>query len=192
MAMRKDEIPDNKFTLPLEARDLALYTRQITKNAKIFDPEIDAHLPGQLRATADQIYFDIFEACWLRWTWQKSVSTSPASGVFSGAIMCEISGSAAGTGTKVMQSGINRFDIQNGCRLLGRNVRLRSANRGNGNNAFNVNSSGNVNNWNGINANRSAPDWTAASPQKPLHSRGRAKTAVQGAECHACPLAGEQ
>lgn len=62
MAMRKDEIPDNKFTLPLDARDLALYTRQITKNAKIFDPEIDAHLPGQLRATADQIYFDIFEA----------------------------------------------------------------------------------------------------------------------------------
>ena len=57
MAMRKDEIPDNKFTLPLDARDLALYTRQITKNAKIFDPEIDAHLPGQLRATADQIYF---------------------------------------------------------------------------------------------------------------------------------------
>ena len=75
---------------------------------------------------------------------------------------------------------------------MGRNVRLRSANRGNGNNAFNVNSSGNVNNWNAINANRCAPDWTAANPQKPLHSMGRAKTAVQGAECHACPLAGEQ
>ena len=29
MAMRKDEIPDSKFTLPLEARDLALYTRQM-------------------------------------------------------------------------------------------------------------------------------------------------------------------
>lgn len=66
MAMRKDEIQDNKFTLPLDARDLALYTRQITKNAKIFDPEIDAHLPAQLRATADQIYFDIFEANTLR------------------------------------------------------------------------------------------------------------------------------
>ena len=75
---------------------------------------------------------------------------------------------------------------------MGRNVRLRSANRGNGNNAFNVNSSGNVNNWNAINANRCAPDWTAARPQKPLHSRGRAKTAVQGAECHVCPLADEQ
>ena len=75
---------------------------------------------------------------------------------------------------------------------MGRNVRLRSANRGNGNNAFNVNSSGNVNNWNAINANRCAPDWTAANPQKPLHSRGRAKTAVQGAECHVCPLADEQ
>lgn len=75
---------------------------------------------------------------------------------------------------------------------MGRNVRLRSANRGNGNNAFNVNSSGNVNNWNAINTLRSAPDWTATNPQKPLHSRGRAKTAVQGAECHVCPLADEQ
>lgn len=62
MAMRKDEIPDNRFTLPLDARDLALYTRQITKNAKVFDPAIDLHLPHQLRETADQIYFDIFEA----------------------------------------------------------------------------------------------------------------------------------
>lgn len=42
MAMRKDQIPDNKFTLPLDARELALYTRQITKNAKVFDLEIDA------------------------------------------------------------------------------------------------------------------------------------------------------
>lgn len=75
---------------------------------------------------------------------------------------------------------------------MGRNVRLRSANRGNGNNAFNVNSSGNVNNWSAINANRCAPDWTAARPQKPLHSRGWAKTAVQGAECHVCLLADEQ
>ena len=75
---------------------------------------------------------------------------------------------------------------------MGRNVRLRSANRGNGYNAFNVNSSGNVYNWTAINAYRCAPDWTAARPQKPLHSRGRAKTAVQGAECHVCPLADEQ
>lgn len=62
MAMRKDQIPDNKFTLPNDARDLALYVRQITKNEKIFNPEVDANLPAQLRATADQIYFDIFEA----------------------------------------------------------------------------------------------------------------------------------
>lgn len=75
---------------------------------------------------------------------------------------------------------------------MGRNVRLRSANRGNGNNAFGVYSSGGVNNWNAIYAFRCAPDWTAARPQKPLHSRGRAKTAVQGAECHVCPLADEQ
>lgn len=66
----------------------------------------------------------------------------------------------------MMQSGINRFDIKNGCRLLGRNVRLRSANRGNGNNAFDVNSSGNVNNWNGINANRSAPGLDGSKPTK--------------------------
>ena len=75
---------------------------------------------------------------------------------------------------------------------MGRNVRLRSANRGNGYNAFNVNSSGHAHTWDAINANRCAPDWTAARPQKPLHSRGRAKTAVQGAECHVCPLADEQ
>lgn len=75
---------------------------------------------------------------------------------------------------------------------MGRGVRLRSAHRGYGSNAFNVHSSGNVNNWNAINANRCAPDWTVARPQKPLHSRGRAKTAVQGAECHVCPLADEQ
>ena len=62
MAMRKDQIPDNKFTLPIAARELALYTRQITKNTKVFDPAIDLHLPHQLRATADQIFFDIFEA----------------------------------------------------------------------------------------------------------------------------------
>jgi hypothetical protein len=37
-------------------------------------------------------------------------------------------------------------------------VRLRSANRGNGYNAWNVNPSGNVNNNNAVNANRCAPD----------------------------------
>ncbi len=79
MAMRKDEIPDNKFTLPLDARDLALYTRQITKNAKIFDPEIDAHLPGQLRATADQIYFDIFEANSIRVDGPETRKATPSS-----------------------------------------------------------------------------------------------------------------
>lgn len=75
---------------------------------------------------------------------------------------------------------------------MGRNVRLRSAIRGGGNIAFNVYSSGDVDSWGAISAYRCAPDWTAARPQKPLHSRGRAKTAVQGAECHVCPLADEQ
>lgn len=75
---------------------------------------------------------------------------------------------------------------------MGRNVRLRSAGRGGGNIAFSVNSSGDVGDWSAVSAYRCAPDWTAARPQKPLHSRGRAKTAVQGAECHVCPLADEQ
>lgn len=75
---------------------------------------------------------------------------------------------------------------------MGRLVRLRSACRGCGGHAFYVISSGYVNNWGAIYAHRCAPDWTAARPQKPLHSRGRAKTAVQGAECHVCPLADEQ
>ena len=38
------------------------------------------------------------------------------------------------------------------------NIRLRSANRGNANNTWNVNSSGNINNNNANNANRVAPD----------------------------------
>ena len=75
---------------------------------------------------------------------------------------------------------------------MGRYVRLRSAYRGSGDDAFNVASSGGVFNWGAFYAYRCAPDWTAARPQKPLHSRGRAKTAVQGAECHVCPLADEQ
>ena len=75
---------------------------------------------------------------------------------------------------------------------MGRNVRLRSAGRGSGGNAFHVASSGYVSSWGAFGAIRCAPDWTAARPQKPLHSRGRAKTAVQGAECHVCPLADEQ
>lgn len=38
------------------------------------------------------------------------------------------------------------------------NVRLRSANRGNSNNVWNVNTSGQVNNNNANNANASVPD----------------------------------
>lgn len=40
------------------------------------------------------------------------------------------------------------------------NVRLRSANRGNANNTWNVNTSGNANNNNATNANRPVPDYT--------------------------------
>ena len=139
MAMRKDQIPDNKFTLPLDARELALYTRQITKNAKVFDLEIDASLPGQLRATADRIFFDIFGANDLRLDkpnereerfklqrhavrlctvllaeidMAKPATTFLANGALSGATLCAISGSVAGTGTRVMQSVQKRFDIK--------------------------------------------------------------------------------
>nr|DAU85291.1 MAG TPA: hypothetical protein [Caudoviricetes sp.] len=42
-------------------------------------------------------------------------------------------------------------------RTVGRNVRLRSANRGNGGSAFIVTSSGGVGNWGGVGAYRSAP-----------------------------------
>jgi len=41
------------------------------------------------------------------------------------------------------------------------NAWLRSANRGNANNAWNVNNSGNVNNNNAYNANRGCPDCVA-------------------------------
>ena len=75
---------------------------------------------------------------------------------------------------------------------MGRHVRLRCACRGYGYCAFDVYSSGSVSTCSAVYAVRCAPDWTAARPQKPLHSRGRAKTAVQGAECHVCPLADEQ
>ena len=40
---------------------------------------------------------------------------------------------------------------------MGRGVRLRSANRGNGNNAFNVHSSGSVLSWGAVSALRCAP-----------------------------------
>lgn len=42
-------------------------------------------------------------------------------------------------------------------RTVGRNVRLRSVNRGDGNNVFTASSSGNVNTWNSIDATRCAP-----------------------------------
>ncbi len=37
MAMRKDEIPDNKFTLPLDARDLALYSGKVRDIRHYYD-----------------------------------------------------------------------------------------------------------------------------------------------------------
>ena len=52
------------------------------------------------------------------------------------------------------------------------NVWLRSANRGNANNAWNVNNSGNVNNNNAYNANRGCPDCSAYQVTRPVHSIG--------------------
>lgn len=52
------------------------------------------------------------------------------------------------------------------------NVRLRSANRGNANNAWNVNSSGYVNSNNASNANRFSPDCAASGIIWPFHRFG--------------------
>ena len=60
-------------------------------------------------------------------------------------------GQATGKGTAISKSK------HMGCRLR-QNVRLRSANRGNGNNTWNMNTGGNVNNNNAYNANRCCPD----------------------------------
>ena len=46
-------------------------------------------------------------------------------------------------------------------------VRLRSANRGNANNAWNVNAAGNINNNNANNAYRSTPDWMLQQGREP-------------------------
>ena len=63
------------------------------------------------------------------------------------------------------------------------NVWLRSANRGNANNAWNVNSSGNVNNNNAYNANRGCPD-CFAWVKRSTHSADTPKEIMmQGAEC---------
>ena len=51
---------------------------------------------------------------------------------------------------------------------------MRSANRGNGNNVWNVNATGNANNNNATNANRCAPDCAITSPKKALHNSARA------------------
>lgn len=165
MAMRKDQIADNKFTLPNDARDLALYVRQITQNVKVFDPAIDANLPAQLRATADQIYFDIFEANGVR---VDSADTKKE--------RLALQKRAIRLCTRMlalMDMARRCFHLSGKrCVFWGRNVRLRSANRGNANNVFNVNSDGNVNNWNATNTLRSAPDWTAASPQRLLRNKG--------------------
>ena len=48
--------------------------------------------------------------------------------------------------------------VSSGRKAEPRNVWMRSANRGNGNNVANVNSAGNCNNNNAINGNRVAPD----------------------------------
>ena len=61
-------------------------------------------------------------------------------------------------------------------------MRLRSANRGNANNVWNVNSTGYVNNNNAYNANRSAPDYTDEPDTRALHSRAAPAVSMQGAD----------
>ena len=60
-------------------------------------------------------------------------------------------------------------------------MRLRSANRGNANNAWNVNSDGNANNNHAFNAYRSSPIVLHRAPWL-LHSNGCPEDVRQGAE----------
>lgn len=61
------------------------------------------------------------------------------------------------------------------------NVWLRSANRGNANNAWNVNNSGNVNNNNAYNANRGCPDCVTRTTRL-KSSKYVVEVKMQGAE----------
>lgn len=65
------------------------------------------------------------------------------------------------------------------------NVRLRSANRGNSYNTWNVNTSGNVNNNNASNANRFSPDCITPRNHTADSQNQRIFMMVQGAECPA-------
>lgn len=69
-----------------------------------------------------------------------------------------------------------------GRRLKAQNVRLRSANRGNANNDWNVNTTGNANNNNANNANRPAPDCINIQPVWSVRKTDTAKRMTQGAE----------
>lgn len=75
--------------------------------------------------------------------------------------------------------------LHKGCRLYAQNVRLRSANRGNANNTWNVNTSGNANNNNATNANRPAPDCVIPSSTWHRHRRCACWSMTQGAEAPA-------
>ena len=61
-------------------------------------------------------------------------------------------------------------------------MRLRSANRGNANNTWNVNTSGNANNNNANNANRPAPDCGTPADRKASPQAVRTAGLTQGAE----------
>ena len=74
------------------------------------------------------------------------------------------------------------FDWAVGC---SQNVRLRSANRGNSYNTWNVNTSGNVNNNNTNNANRFSPDCVAYRKRMAASQKRCFTMTTQGAECPA-------
>lgn len=74
------------------------------------------------------------------------------------------------------------FDWAVGC---SQNVRLRSANRGNSYNTWNVNASGNVNNNNASNANRFSPDCVAYHKHMAASQKRCFTMTTQGAECPA-------
>lgn len=68
------------------------------------------------------------------------------------------------------------------------NVRLRSANRNNANNTWNVNASGYVNNNNAINANRFSPDCAVYERHMAASQKRCFFFMTQGAECLAFGL----
>ena len=62
MSVQKDKRNEGKLTLPVTARNLALYTIQITKNPKVFNPEFNYEVTSGLVREAKDIFRYIWTA----------------------------------------------------------------------------------------------------------------------------------